>query len=255
MPLPQTISKSVANEIVILLDTGRLYKVDEPEIISLENNARQLSKVNPADGYIDLATAAMLYGDYDGMRARFKIAQNQGLSPGQRLNYATTLSHAGFFSEASSVFNRCWELMDDVVFTAEKALFLLQFKPFMALLDKYTKMNPGNEFEEKPIFQAGLWFARLAQENRLDDMELSGIMDVAGELMRERKVYYIGSVSCSAVERDDEGPSFITCHLNIPMSVEQASDMTQELAERLIESRFAPLTSRFLVGYQGIVAA
>lgn len=255
MFLPQTISVSVAKEIGTLVDTGRLYHVDDPEIVLLENNARQLSKASAADGYIDLAAAAMLYGDYDGMRSRYKIAQNQGLSPGQQLNYATTLAHAGFFSEASSVFNRYCDLIDQVSFAAEKALFLLQFKSFMFLLEKYTKMHPDFEINGNSLFQTGLWFALLAQENKLDDKELSGIMDIAGELMREKKVYYIGAVGCTAVERDDDGPSFITCHLDVPMGVEQASDMTQELAERLIESRFAPLTSHFLVGFHGVGVA
>lgn len=226
---PQTISGEIIDEIMAFLASGQQYGNDDHKLTALEHRAKQLARTDSRDGYIALAAISMLRGDFSEMKSRYVIATNQGLSAEQKLNHATTLAHAGFYTEAAAILNSIVDLVKNPGFAAAKAILCFQFQTAVKLVAKAEamKLPPLNEIKD-PL----MGMSAITKKLGLDDAYLARLADCAGEVLRESKVFYknLPAFNVSLVNEDGE---FIVATYDVPVSCEKASEMTFSLAEKL----------------------
>lgn len=228
-PRPETISRQLFDEIVNLVSTGKQYP-DDSKLAMLEHEAKQLAKANLRDGYMALATLSMLRGNFNDMESRYSIAKNQGLSAEQKLNYVTTLAHAGFFSKAAEILNSIVENVQDPVLAAVKAILCFQLQAAAKLIAKAEAMKIFLPTEIKSSF---LLMKDATERMGLSDEHLVQLADCAGEVLRDNHVYYLDlpALNYSLGEGENE---FIAATYDVPVSCDQASEMTYLLAEKLL---------------------
>jgi hypothetical protein len=231
---PLTIANELADSLVLLLETGKIYSSNDKQLHTLEVGAKKLSKVDPAEGYILLAGCSMLRGDFGEMTERYKIACNQGLTPADRLNYAVFLRHAGFYSEASNVVNQVADSYESPVYSAHKGMMCLNFDVARKMLQKGVKMQLISESSDEYLSMMGV--INTVLETKLDQDIAIKIADLAGEVLRERNVFHKPEAIIGTFPSDDEVGGFIVATFKIPTSFETASDMTSELADKIFAS-------------------
>lgn len=231
---PLTIANELSDSIVLLLRTGKQYSPDDRDLIALEAEAKKLSKVKPAEGYVLLAGCSMLRGDFNQMDQRYQIATNQGIDAGDRLNYATFIRHAGFYSEAAAVVNQAADSLSDPVFSAHKGMMCLNFDVASKMLQKGLRMQVISESSQD--YQGILGLINAALAAKLDQSVALKIADLAGEVMRERRVFHKPTSEIGSFHSENEGGTFIVTTFSVPTSYEDASEMTSELADKIFAS-------------------
>lgn len=247
---PSTIASELADELLPFLGSGLKYPADDKNLLILEAKAKQLSKANSRVGYVFLAACSMLKGNFEEMRSRFKIAENQGLEPGSKLNHGITLSHAGFFIEASDLIANAALAMPDPIFAAHKAMSCAQFKLAYDLYNKASKMkllaSEDSDFHAIPGIYA------VAKEALVDDTQAAKQADLAGEVMRDNNVYHKGEVDITSCPKDFDDLELIVATFRVPVSYEKASDMNFSYAEKVISKGWEK--SNFIIRFCGDTA-
>lgn len=244
---PNTIAKELNNDLELLLKSGTQYTQDDASLGRLEHQAKQLSKANPKDGYLILAAASMLKGNFNEMRERYKIACNQGLSAGQKINYATTLSHAGFFSEAAPLVKGAASTFSTPFFLVLKAALCFQFRFATEIFDRAISQNLTPSESDIDVRSQ---FGDVTRIAGVDDMVLAQLADLAGEVMREHHVFFKNFPKLS-FSSNDNGIEFVIASFPVPTSFEDASEMTLSFAEKMIANGIK--TENFFIRFCGEV--
>jgi hypothetical protein len=225
---PLTSANEITDNIVSLLESGLQYSLDDVPLTKLEHRAKQLSKANIAEGYVALAAISMLRGEFDEMRSRYEIARNQGLGPGQQLNYATTLCHAGFFSEAAPIVSKVADSLPDPYFSSVKAAMCFQFQVSIAMFDKANR----EKLAAPADFASFITDIKTIASVGIDDATLVKLADLAGEVMREHKVFFKIMPLLSFCPTS-EGDMYVVVAYPVPVSFEDASEMTISFAQKM----------------------
>lgn len=244
---PNTIANEVLDDLQVLLESGLQYATENSTLGGLEKKSKDLSRVSPAEGYLALATVSMLRGDFSEMRSGYGIALNQGLSAAHRINYVTTLSHAGFFSEAATMVKKTSEnCPSDLIFLAIlKAGGYFQFQTSIALFNKAEsqKLSPPEGYIEMLNN-----FGNVSRIACVDDVILAQLADLAGEVMREHCIYSKTFPTFSKYTNDD-GIDFVVSSFLVPVSYKDASEMTLSFAEKVYTSGLE--SERFFIRFSG----
>lgn len=244
---PNTIAAELHDDLQVLLESGLQYSNENSTLSALEKKSKNLSKVSPAEGYLALATVSMLRGDFSEMRSRYDIALNQGVSAGHKINYVTTLSHAGFFSEAAAMVKKTSETCPaPLIFMAFlKAAACFQFQTSIALFNKAKsqKLIPPEGYIEMVNT-----FGDVSRIAGVDDVVLAQLADLAGEVMREHGIY---SKSFPTLHKylNDDGVDFVVSSFLVPVPYEDASEMTLSFAEKVYMHGLE--NERFLIRFFG----
>lgn len=242
-----TTASEIVEELLPYLGSGKKYPENDVQLLKLEAKAKTLSKVDIREGYILLAACSMFRGKFAEMRSRYQIAKEQGLDPGQRLNHAITLSHAGFFIEAVEIVKHAAPALSDPIFAAHKAMMCCQFNLAGTLFDKASKMQLSTQKDSN--FHVIPTMVNAAKEALIDDSQAALQAELAGEIMRSNNVYQKGEADFSIYPKDDGGSELIVATLNIPASYDKASDMTFSYAEKLILNGWDK--SNFIIRFRG----
>jgi len=248
MPQPQTASNALTDKIVSLLETGSQFKQNDSSLNELEHQSKQLAKANVAEGYIALAAISMLKGNFDEMRSRYAIARNQGLSPGQRLNYATALCHSGFFSEAQDIIKSSLDSLPDPLFAAAKAVMGFQFQLAIEMLAKADRLKLPIPEDFVNFKQIIIEMEDLLTKAGIDNATLVQSADLAGEVMREHHVYF-KIMPLFSYSKNDDGVYNICTTFFVPTSFENASEMTYSYAEKMLSKGIGH--DNFIIRFRG----
>lgn len=228
---PQTIASELIDELYHFLKSGKKYSNSDHKLAQLEAKAFLLAKANAGEGYVMLAACSMLKGNFAEMNNRYKIAVNQSLSAVQKLNHATTLCHAGFFSEASEIISDVAHSTADPILVAHKAMMCYQFSLAGELFEKATKMklsaNGDDNFLAIPSIVSAV---------NLPDSQILDQVNLAGEIMRKSNVFQKGEADLSISPKDDGQSECVLATFNIPVSFDDASDMNFSFAEQVIKN-------------------
>lgn len=230
MPQASTISNELINRIEGLLAIGKQYPKDTDFLHQLEHDSKQLCKANASDGYIALAGVSMLRGDFDEMRERYLIANNQSVTADQRLNYVTILSKAGFFSEAAEIANRIKANLNEPIHAFVKTALCFQFSTSTEIFDKalHNGFSPP-----KGSVKTRNEFSDISRISGNNDVTLAKLADIAGEVMRERQVFF-KAFPIFSFSTDDAGKELVVASFMVPLTYDDASEMTLRFAEKII---------------------
>jgi len=252
-PQPKSIADEIGEDIAGLINTGVIFAPDDPRILELEERGKKLAKSFPGTGYVDLAAVSMLCGNYSQMFDRYKIALSNGANYSDKTNYGTALAHSGYYSKAATIFKSVLDKLDDPVFAVSKAVLGMQFRLFTDLTQKLDLMHPEgtNNGFSKEARNEYLGFSQLLMEMKMDDSTIAGIMDMAGQVLREHKTYSKSVSDLLTTKNNEPEKSIVVCTLRIPKGCSEASDMTMEFADHYLASKYASFADKYMVRFAG----
>jgi hypothetical protein len=189
-----------------------------------------------------------LVGDVDGARYHIDNAlQLDSGSPVYLANKLSILVNSGLFLEAQALF--------DVAADPEKGQFTRAwpigyvcgaFQSMCRLLHKARAMELQlDEVDTATAQDAGQLLARLG----VSDKDVSSVLDVAGAVLRENKLFYYGSVPHVVVFDDPDRSSFLSVTYEVGVSGEEAHALYMSVVEKLATS-IEPKTQVVSVGFR-----
>lgn len=248
---PQTIGKELADEISKFFSAERVMSTQDSDVIEFERRAKQLARVDVAEGYLQLAAISALCGDFGAMRSRYKIASNNGVEPLQKMNYAMVLSHVGFFSESGEIVRLAGKNCGDFYLAAERAISALHFRLATELYHEADRRSielPGGDTITRAVIEN---LAADMTEHNIRDDAFAALADLAGQVMRDHSVFYNAAEKNAAFFSDENGPAWLCSSISVPVSFSEASDMNAELADKVVSSNSSLETSPFFIRFVG----
>lgn len=247
---PKTIGEELLEDITALFHTASMYSKDDPTLAAFELRARQLAKADPRDGYLMLAAVAGLSGEFGEMRSKYRIAENQGLTANHKMNYASLLAHAGFFSESGAIVETSGESCNSLAIATLRATQSLHFSKANDLYAKAKAMRVELSDGDIRMFDFAEHLSRAMPEMELTDKIIASIGDIAGEIMRKHGVFHTpaGGVKLYA---GDDGNDYLCASFHVPVSYDKASDMNFEFAEQIVRKNMLETSKSLMFRFVG----
>lgn len=248
---PQTIESSLRDEIVQQLGHPKEY-LDVSSSLPwrrLSVECDKLIGVDPGAGLILKSRLYVLSGDIENVRRCYISAEKYGLNLTDRVNYAIGLERLGFYSEAQQIFR----LAVDPVHGDFNAYFspAMLCGAYRFLLDKgICAENLGiklNECFEKKYISS---LVALMEKQEISDATLASYLDLAGEILRERRLFPAYAVRV-AEGFDIDNLSLVHQVVEIDQSVETVADMNMQLMELIVEHKM-PKSDSIMVSFEPV---
>lgn len=248
-PAPATIAKELQDRLTPYMLAGGVYRhVDDFEIRSLINDARKLIKADAASGYLFLALIYQLCGD--ATVARYHLENARKLNHDNQYEGASNsiLINLGYFSEAQSHYR----LFADPCY----GQFLVAGMSGLACgafhtVDSFVKQAEKMQLDltNVPVTRVA-HAAKVLENNSITDDLTGKIIDVAGEVMREYRIFYSNELpDIDVVDGFGENPDCVYMTYYVGVSAGVAAEMYSKLADRLCD-RFSELPAAFHVGFR-----
>lgn len=227
MTQPLPITNELVEELNRLYRDGLVLKADF-NTEKLKRRVEGLSKIDPPMSRVLLSAYFGLIGKWDAMRSNGQAAVRMYMNDPVRIAYATTLCNTGFFAQASEMQDsvgwfdpllneRKWEL------GASCALYgrIIGYK---AVCQKANLPVP--EHINMPIIQAA---HDILTANNISEKTVCEMLDIAGEMLRERGFLRKYELSVSPFPEDGT----ITIMQPVNATSDIVAEMDWEYAERL----------------------
>ena len=237
---PETIINDLNEKIFKLSVDSKVYLSESsPQFLSLFDEATVLGKVNAAERLILLVR---LYG-LSCNRAKVEYYFRNAImlhADEVRLNLAkiTAFIMMGYYSETIALIDRCGDT--DI----NQMNLFLNSPPVqrpLHLLDRFHKRATAMNLAHTPEFRP-----EIAQSIQImdywgdTDEDYSAVFDIAGEVLRSRKIVLPGIPAdhyvCPVPAPKNGGPPFLKCVFVAPVDLETSIDMTCEFCDKLAES-------------------
>lgn len=196
--------------------------------------ADKLTRADAAAGSLAKAMVMSLTGSLGDALYWVKNARNftSDFGPdGTEMVIKANLHH---FSEAAVLFDRICEESDAI------ALLNLQFGPLLGCFR--TTMEVADRANAKGIPVEAQDEADISREvvaalSRLQiaESDVRAMLDVAGEVMRERRLFTVGTSPMIDVHMDGDGASILIQYI-VDVPIEDAVDMSWDVVERLVKA-------------------
>jgi len=227
-----TSANTLVNEInKLLVDSRNYWSRDNLTFRRLESEARKLLKANAAEGHNVLAQLYTLTGDIDEAIQHVDAAINLRYDSAIVCNKAGLLVNFGKFQAAQEWFERGA--------APERGQFTARWKIGLCAGSFHTLMRFGAtarkmELDLDQIDLATVERAvRIFDEDKIDDVRLGAIFDVAGELLREERVFFLGDGPEIFVWDRDAIERHVEVTFRLPVSSRRSIELDKELGRRL----------------------
>lgn len=232
---PQTKYNQIIDSINERLRTGSSFTAnDEFWFNSLKRDAEKLLKVDAAQGHIALAALMQLKWNEGKSLHHIKCANAANPSLVTRVQEIALLSNFGRFSDALALTNETTDPRYGVF--VENYLAAMSCGAFHRLSVNQRKAAEMNiDMSGLPTITVDKVTNILSSVGVSDEMTAQAL-DIAGEILRDRKQLWIGeSVEVDVDETPGHQPTVFFTFL-IKTTPESASTMTFDLYERLLKS-------------------
>ncbi len=231
---PQTTGNELIAELNILLGSARKYgETDEVGLRRFEAKAKQLLKVNAVEGHNVLSMLYQLKGDLGRAIEHIDAALDLTSAALLECNKAAILTNFGKFLEAQQWFasgakpergeftNRwrvgtcsgSWHMLEEFCSAANRlALDLTNVD--QELIGRVT---------------------RVMDESSITDRDLGRIQDVAGSMLRQEEMFFIGAGPEVFVWDQDALEKHISITFRLPVTARRAIELDRELGHRLFD--------------------
>jgi len=234
---PATIEEDLSRDVSTLLDeTCRYREYTDPEIARLMWRADKLQNADAAASMRIKTVLEVCRGDFE--QAMYWVRNAKHLNYNVYLNaLCSALINFGKFSESQAPFD---ELMDP---TKDGAMHLHLGVPNGAFRRYLRWLNKGQEDMKMDIRPANEQQIRdvvsIMETNGDSDEDIGRVMDIAGDILREHKLVFMGNAPRlnPVLDPVDGGHPYFGMHIVVGTSSEEAFDMTCDYAERLAASR------------------
>ena len=252
--LPAPAVDDSATVINRVLAGGRYISESDPVFMSLMDLIRDLAHASPVDAAIQRAWAYHLLGD-------MQRAQEQLESPDLRGQLARVNSERLMLFcnlvDADHVFARYAQLGGPETGHFSR-LFPAgviggAFRQLAQFIDRARSMHLTN-LDGLPL-DAVRQAATVLIRHDVQDEDVSRLMGVAGELIREKRVFYLDSIPTIRFGRDEDGQaSEVFVSFRLPLSPEDAMELGFAYVDRL-DQRGLNLPDCLHIGFSGTVIA
>ncbi len=235
--VPQPNSEQVFEEIsLVLRRLTRYLPSTDWDVKRLNKMAEQLSNANEVEGANALATIWQMTGDRD---KALRYADHAIDHAQNSLFYCSSklaiLSNLGYFSEALSLFKYCSPPEKGNMTNAWKRGYLCgAFRTMKSHLPKATKM--GFELGGLDIDTAAR-AANVMEKAGVSDEDVAKIMDVAGRVLRDHKLFFVGDgLRVSVFNTEAEHDPFIEISFDLDVSSKEAQGLYLEFVDQVTQN-------------------
>ena len=229
---PVTKSNELIEEINEFLESARAYRTeDEFWFRQKKREAEKLLKVSPIEGHNVLGNLYGTAGDLGGVVRHFDMATKIENLPILWGNRAGIISNLGYFSDAQDAYAIA-AAPEQGYFSNHLSLGLLvgAFHKIVELSAIALRMNSTFDREKFDIARRA---AMLMDEFSVTDRDLGTILDVAGEILREERMFFMGNMPNILVWDQDATEKYLAISFRLPVSGHRASVLDAELGRRL----------------------
>lgn len=232
MPIALTSASSQIAELNDVIGSATHY-VDANEFWfrAADVKAKKLLKVNATEGHNVLALLYSLAGDAQKARYHIDCALNLAPSAILHCNKATILSNLGYFSEALTSFEK-GAMPEYGEFTSRWRVGLMGgFRTLARYAEAAQKMQLENieNVDVQLIFR----IVQFLERHSIADRAIVEMLDVAGELLRENRMFFMGPGPEFSIWDEDAVEPHIAIIFRIPAPSVTALSIDEELGHRL----------------------
>lgn len=246
---PATIAPAVIDAINAELAATVGYLDDGLVVRRLMAECKKLMNVDPVNGHLAMAGVHQLTGNFDRVFYHANCVEKlQSNDPAVSGSVAAWFANLGFFSES-------YRRYGDAV-SPSGGLFTRYFNMGLVIGAFQTMQNAIEQARKLKIDFSGLKVDVAESANRilasqgLSDVETVEILSIAGEVMRENRLFYLGECpDVDAVEIDGV-ESCVFVSYRVGATPDHAADMTAELSLRIAQ-RVKKIPTGFSVGFFG----
>jgi len=230
---PVTKGNEISAEINRILSSARTYdSVDEITFRRLEVQAKKVVSANPVEGHNVLASLYGLRGDIAKAREHFSILANLSQEPILATNKTAILLNAGFFGEVQKLFAIAANpQMGFFTGIWDHGIACGAFRTLHAFLSTARKMELDLKGINVDLVERAV---RFLDANAISDESLAAMLDVAGEMLRENRLFFIGRAPTVFVGDHDSLESFFEITFQVGLSGKAAAALDRELGHRLL---------------------
>lgn len=233
---PQTIGNTIQEKITVLFQsTGKFLPENSIQITRIYDELNKLGKVDAARRSLLLVLMYTLCGNREQADYFLRNSKKLHFDHVQvELAQLTMLLSLGYFSESIPVLRR---LANPT--TGSLVKFLADppggaFHILNSILDLAKTMNLANIPETSDLIPT---IVRIMDQWGDTDDDYSNALDIAGTIMRERKLFFKDTLITIPVEAPlDGGFGYVKMSCHISVDIDTAIDMTCIYAERLASS-------------------
>lgn len=235
----------------LLAQATKYYSPSDFQIRRLATEANKVLQANPAIGHLVLAFTKQLSGDGNSVRHHLENAIRFGAPRQQVAEVAMTcFTNLGMFSDAMSSYREAGDPQSGrfthLYYLAGSCGAFRQIARFeetamrmhldLSGIDKRDLFRHANEVLEK---------------TRTTDEEIATLLDIAGEVMRARGLFFIGPSPDICVLDDDETDCCVFLTFAVSENPEIAAEMMFDLAE-LAADKMPRIPPGFSVSFSSV---
>jgi hypothetical protein len=248
--LPATISNDLINQTNLLLQsTGHYLDESNLDIRRLLAAAKKLMAVDAFESHIAHAIIYQICGNVDKVKDHLRIAEKLG-NPLRTKEIATVTNiNLGFFSEAQRSYKQYGRPQSGNFLESINAGYAsLSFQQICEFLDEAKKMNIDLNNVDLETAQK---VNNVLQSAGVSQKDLSAMIDIVGEILRENKLFYLNNLPDIFVEADTMGSPCVFITFFIKESYENAAKLYETFIDRLI-LRFGHIPEALHVSIQSM---
>lgn len=233
--IPQTIANETVEGFNALLREGDGFrKWNAPEIQALRKQVGMLQKVDAREAFVRFGEIAAISGEVDLVLEYFHKALQHPDKPKTNHDFWGALSNVGMYGKAHELGN--WLLDPRRGFFQkiwQRAVAMGQVRAVWDRLHDAKKTFPElsqSNFSE--VEEA----AELMSANKINDSDISCVLDLMGEIQRTHGIMFSGDfVTTLRIMRPPEDPKYLYFSLSLKSDVVEIHAMNRELAKLVVE--------------------
>lgn len=246
-----TIAPELFAEINALLNASAGYVNDNFQIRRLQADCQKLIATDAVNGHMALSGTYHLMGDTEKARYHSRCAENlQPSSPELAGGVAIWLGNMGFFADA---YERYQKAVDPTTGFFSRFFDLgLVFGAFETMR-KATLKAQGLKLDMTGLaVDVSQLAARILSQHGVDEAKAVAILDIAGEVLRENRLFFQNAAPDVDAAEIDGVDSCVYVTYRVMASPGKAAEMTAETAARIAQ-RISDIPTGFSVGFFGTV--
>lgn len=233
--IPATVDEVIIGEVNNVLASGRFADPDSLKIRRLLKDAHGLFKVKPWMAHADFGCIYQIVGDVEKLRYSFKCSLEMaaGEYVDASIQKGICILNLGFFSEAQQLFK---ELGDPTYWKLVNILPILYGTLAFEFIDEFQFKAHKMKIDLTGLdFETASRATAILKKHGVTEDQLAAWADVAGDVIRENKLFLMGDGPDIDVA-DDDGDQCIYLTYRVKTKPQEAVALYQEVSKRLIHA-------------------
>lgn len=235
----------------LLLRATHFVPTDSLQYRRLLAEANKILKANPAFGHLVIGFVKHVTGDLESVRRHMDNAIRLGSAEQTTKEVALScFINLGAFTEAKQFFAECATPQQGrFTYNYDKGICCGAFRQLIDFEEYAMKMHL--DLEAIPLHEKCIEAVHVLDKTGSTDDEISSLLDIAGEVMRRKNLFFIGERPDLYVIDDQRTGHCVHLTFSIAESPEVVSELMFELAEAAA-NRLEKIPLGFSVGFSSV---